>query len=96
MVLVTVMSTGVVEAVPAGDTMVNDVSEVTWRLVPGVPPKLTEVAVVNPVPVTVIVVPPEAGPAPGATALTVGAAPTVTEPLAELVAVQEMSTAVTV
>ena len=42
--------------------------------VAGVPPKVTVVAPMKSVPVIVTVVPPAAGPAPGETPLTVGAA----------------------
>ena len=69
-VLVTVTST--VPAVWAGDVTVREVSEVMLRLVPAAPPKLTDVAVRKPVPVTVTEVPPTAGPAAGFTALTMG------------------------
>ena len=70
--LTTLTSTGVVEAVPDGDLIVNEVSEVIDKLEPAVPPKVTEVAVKNPVPDTVTVVAPVAGPAAGLTAVTVG------------------------
>jgi hypothetical protein len=69
--VVTVIST---VPVPAGDLMVSAVAELTVRTVPAVRPNLTAVAPVNPVPVTVTVVPPATGPAAGAMPVTVGTA----------------------
>ncbi len=68
--VVTVTST--VPAEPAGDVMVREVGEATSRPVPAVDPNFTTVAPVNPVPVTVTVVPPANGPAAGATLVIVG------------------------
>jgi hypothetical protein len=67
--VVTVIST---VPVPAGDLMVSVVAELTVRTVPAVEPNLTAVAPVNPVPVTVTVVPPATGPAAGEIPVTVG------------------------
>jgi hypothetical protein len=67
--VVTVIST---VPVPAGDLMVSEVAELTVRTVPALEPNLTAVAPVNPVPVTVTVVPPAAGPAAGEIPVTVG------------------------
>ena len=69
-VLVTRMSTW--PAVCDGEVMVSEVSEVMERLVPAVPPKVTDVAVRKPVPVTVTTVPPVAFPNAGLTAVTLG------------------------
>src|SRR5450755_3250764 len=55
-----------------GAVTVRDVSEATTREVPGVAPKLTAVAPVKPLPVTVIVGPPASGPRLGETAETTG------------------------
>ena len=52
--------------------MVREVGEATTRPVPAVIPNLTDVAPVNPVPVTVTVVPPAAGPPVGEIPVTVG------------------------
>jgi hypothetical protein len=52
--------------------MVREVAEVTTRLVPAVDPNFTAVAPVNPVPVTVTVVPPAAGPKAGEMPVMVG------------------------
>ena len=60
--------------VPAGDVAVIEVAELTVKPVAGVAPKLTAVAPVNPVPVTVTEVPPAVGPAVGEIEVTVGAA----------------------
>ena len=60
--------------VPAGDVAVIEVPELTVKPVAGVAPKLTAVAPVNPVPVTVTEVPPAVGPAVGEIEVTVGAA----------------------
>jgi hypothetical protein len=59
---------------PAGDVAVIDVAELTVKLVAAVAPKVTAVAPVNPVPVTVTTVPPAVGPAVGEIEVTVGAA----------------------
>ena len=67
--VVTVTST---VPVPAGDFMVREVDEVTDKPVPAVVPNFTAVAPVNPVPVTVTVVPPATGPAAGEMLVTVG------------------------
>lgn len=56
-----------------GETMVIWVEETTLRLVPGVVPKLTAVAPVNPAPVTVTAVPPVTCPVVGEMPVTVGA-----------------------
>jgi len=48
------------------------VADTTVKLGADVPPKLTEVAPVNPVPVIVTTVPPVVGPAVGNTPVTVG------------------------
>ena len=69
--VVTVIST---VPVPAGDFMVREVGEATTRTVPAVDPNLTDVAPVKPVPVTVTVVPPAAGPPVGEIPVTVGMA----------------------
>jgi hypothetical protein len=58
----------------AGVLAVIEVSLITTTLVAGWPPNLTDVAPVNPVPVMVTLVPPDGGPAVGATLLTTGAA----------------------
>jgi hypothetical protein len=63
--------TSTVPAGSAGETIVIDVAELTTRPVPGVAPKLTAVAPVKLVPVTVTVVPPAIGPAEGLTLVTV-------------------------
>ena len=68
---VTITST--VPALVAGATAVIDMELFTVKLVAGVPPKLTPVAPVNPVPVIVIVVPPVAGPETGDTAVILAA-----------------------
>lgn len=69
--LVTLTST---VPVPAGETAVMDVAELTVKLVAAVAPNVTAVAAVNPEPVIATEVPPASGPAAGATAATVGAA----------------------
>ena len=58
----------------AGDLTVRVVSDTTVKLVPGVFPNNTDVAPVNPVPVTVTTVPPACGPDAGLTPVTAGAA----------------------
>jgi hypothetical protein len=50
----------------------SEVSEAMLRPVPGVVPKLTAVAPVKLVPVSVTAVPPAVGPVAGATAVTAG------------------------
>ena len=69
--VVTVMST--VPAAWAGVVAVMDVALLTVKLVAAVPPKLTAVAPVNPVPVMVTDVPPAVVPLFGLTLVTVGA-----------------------
>lgn len=59
--------------VPAGDTAVIDVFDPTVKLVALVAPNLTAVAPRSAVPVMVTVVPPDAGPLVGLTAVTIGA-----------------------
>ena len=61
-----------VAAACAGEVAVIWVSETTAKVVAAVKPKATAVAAVKPVPVMVTEVPPAAGPALGATELTVG------------------------
>ena len=68
--VVTVTST--VPAVPAGETAVIWVAEVTVKLDAETVPNFTTVAPVNPVPVTVTVVPPATGPDAGVIPVTVG------------------------
>ena len=68
--VVTLMST--VPAECAGEVAVIWVSETTVKVDAAVKPNATAVAAVNPVPVMVTEVPPAAGPALGATELTVG------------------------
>ena len=58
----------------AGEVTIKEVSDTTERLVPRLEPKETELAAVNPLPVTVTVVPPAVLPEDGDTAVTVGAA----------------------
>ena len=70
-IVVTVMST--VPAAWAGEVAVMDVALLTVKLVAAVPPKLTALAPVNPVPVIVTDVPPVDGPLSGLTLVTVGA-----------------------
>jgi hypothetical protein len=53
--------------VPAGDVAVIDESEFTVKVVAAADPNLTEVAPVNPLPITLTTVPPAAGPAFGET-----------------------------
>src|SRR5208283_4001145 len=79
--VVTVTST---VPVPAGDFMVREVGEAMSRPVPAVDPNLTDVAPVKPVPVTVTVVPPVRGPAPGVMPVTVGMAKYVNLSAAEI------------
>ena len=62
-----VTRTSTVPAVPAGATAVSDVDEVTVKSVAGAVPKSTASASVNPVPVTLTVVPPAVAPLAGAT-----------------------------
>lgn len=69
--VVTVTSTG--PAVAAGTTAVIWVAESTVTEVAGVPPKVTEVAPVRLVPVSVTVLPPEVLPWLGLMPLSVGA-----------------------
>ena len=70
--VVTVTSTGPAEE-PAGLGTVIEVSLLTVYEAAGVPPKLTAVAPVNPVPVTVTLVPPSIVPIDGEMPVTVGA-----------------------
>ena len=58
--------------VPAGETAVIDVAELTVKLAAGVVPKSTAVAPVSCRPVMVTVVPPAGGPDPGVTPVTIG------------------------
>ena len=58
--------------VPAGETTVRPVAVTLLSPVPGVEPKLTAVAPVKLVPVTVTVVPPAGAPLFGLTSVTVG------------------------
>ena len=69
--LVTTMSTGVVEAVPAGDVAVIFVDVLTVK-VALVEPNFTAVVPVKPVPVMVMDSPPAALPAAGLTPVTLG------------------------
>ena len=57
---------------PAGEVAVIDVAELTVTPVAALPPKETVSPAAKFVPVTVTVVPPDAGPLAGETALTVG------------------------
>ena len=66
-------TTSMVPAAPDGDTAVSWVAEPTVKEVAPAAPKLTPVAPVKLVPVTVTEVPPPSAPAMGLTALTVGA-----------------------
>jgi hypothetical protein len=59
-------------AASAGETALSWVSETTLKLVALIDPNTTFVAAVNPVPVTVTVVPPVVGPDVGAMAVTTG------------------------
>ena len=59
---------------PAGAVAVICVALLTVKLAAGLPPKLTAVAPVKPVPVTVTLLPPAAPPEAGATDVTLGAA----------------------
>ncbi len=67
----TVMSTA--PAVPAGETALMVVAEVTSKLVAATEPKLTALAPTKPVPVTVAEVLPVVGPVRGLSELTTGA-----------------------
>src|SRR4029077_10451062 len=68
--VVTVMSTG---PVPAGDTAVIEVAELTVKLAAALAPKSTAVAPVKLAPVIVTDVPPGSGPVLGLTPATLGA-----------------------
>ena len=68
--VVTTMTTA--PAVPAGVTMVSDVSLTTVSEVPAFPPKVTDVAPVNRTPVIVTVVPPAVDPVAGRMLVTEG------------------------
>src|ERR1700681_3051905 len=75
--LVALVASGVVTVtstvpVPAGETAVIDVAELTLKLVAAVGPKSTAVAPVKFVPVMLTDVPPPAGPPFGFTSVTVG------------------------
>jgi hypothetical protein len=59
---------------PAGVVAVIDVALTTLKDAAGLPPTVTDVAPVNPVPVIVIEVPPASGPLAGETPVTVGTA----------------------
>jgi len=63
-----------VPAVPAGDSAVIDVAELTVKLFATAEPNLTAVAPVKLVPVIVTLVAPVAGPSCGSTFVTVGTA----------------------
>ena len=69
----TVVTLTVTAPVPAGETAVIDVAELTVKLAAAVPPNVTAVAPVNPVPVIVTLVPPVAGPEVGERPVMVGA-----------------------
>ena len=58
--------------VPAGEMAVIFVAESTVKLEAALPPNITVVAPVNPVPITVTVVPPTNGPLVGEMLVTVG------------------------
>jgi hypothetical protein len=62
--------------VPAGESAVNEVAELTFRFEAPAAPNLTAVAPVKFVPVIVTGVPPVAGPVFGESFLTVGEGPT--------------------
>src|ERR1700712_1099364 len=66
---VTVTSTTLV---PPGATTVSRVSLKRITVLPGLPPKLTSVTPVKPLPVTVTTVPPAGGPLTGETPVTTG------------------------
>jgi hypothetical protein len=68
--VVTTTSTG--PATCAGDTTVNDVPELTERLVPATPSNVTAVAPVNAVPVSATVAPPAVEPDDGDTVVITG------------------------
>lgn len=70
--VVTVTSTGVHDAVPAGETAVIDMGEFTIKLVALVAPNFTAVALVKSVPLIVTEVPPAGGPDEGLNPLTTG------------------------
>ena len=69
----TVVTLTVTAPLPAAVTAVIWVAELTTKLAAAVPPKLTAVAPVKPVPVMTTLVPPEVGPDVGARPVTVGA-----------------------
>ena len=69
-----VTKTLAVPAVPAGVVTVMEVALFTTRLVAAVPPMVTPVAPVKPVPVMVMLVPPAVEPLVGEILVTVGAA----------------------
>jgi hypothetical protein len=62
-----VTTTSADPVVPAGAVAVIDVSLLTVKLSAGTPPKVTDMAPVNPVPVMVTTVPPVIEPVPGVT-----------------------------
>ncbi len=66
--------TSTAPSAPAGDVTVSWVGESTLRAVPAAVPKRTEVAPVNPEPVTVTTVAPSTGPSGGDRAVTAGGA----------------------
>ena len=68
-----VTKTLAVPAVPAGVVTVMEVALFTTRLVAAVPPMVTPVAPVKPVPVMVMLVPPAVEPLVGEILITVGA-----------------------
>lgn len=67
-----VTNTLAVPALPDGVVQVRDVEDTTLTLVQVALPSVTEVAFVKPVPVTVMLVPPEVAPSTGVTEVTVG------------------------
>ena len=69
-----VTATDVAPAPPAGVTAVIWVSPVTVKLVAALPPKVTALAPVRPVPVIVTLVPPAVDPELGVALVIVGAA----------------------
>ena len=76
-----VTTTFAVPAEPAGVTQVIEVAEATATDAQAEPPMVTVAPARNPVPVTVIEVPPAAGPEVGETEATVGAATYVYRPV---------------
>jgi hypothetical protein len=92
--LVALVPTGVVTVTstvlaPVGELTVIELDDTTDTPVPGVEPNMTEVAALNPVPVTVTEVPPAGRPATGLTAKTVGTASKVKLSLTEVALVAQ-------